>query len=393
MYLKKFTRILISVLSMVLTCTQIISAELPTVKSLELKLQDEIQKVISAGHLRPSFLNEHEYYRSIIASTDLNTRGMMDYWSNPAETIYTLLRALPIMPEFTQQQLREYIQKEWTNYPPYLYTHCGWNNGAAREAIEMPAEALYEYATRKGDRREPGNHDWTPLAYEFNPYNIYVCWMYATNFGNAKSIFANVKDKVQPLPADDFLMTRPEILNKFIAGYIGYLNLQEMAGESRSSTVSGWLSDAYAKRLIMLDILPERLRGIEEAGFLFLVPELGDYLYKHAKDRVKFLVDVHNNFSAPYWFVANMDEVQRLIGIPPDQQRREEGATSLYYAYWSLFQAKAMALKESRGELEKYLDVPSVWRGDLYYIQNLIATIEAPEGMRPTPPRNLREVN
>jgi len=36
--------------------------------------------------------------------------------------------------------------------------------------------------------------------------------------------------------------------------------------------------------------------------------------------------------------------------------------------------------------LEKYLDVPGAWRGDLFYIQNLVATIEAhdkPRGHEP----------
>jgi len=36
-----------------------------------------------------------------------------------------------------------------------------------------------------------------------------------------------------------------------------------------------------------------------------------------------------------------------------------------------------LALKARRQELEKYLDVSGVWRGDLFFIQNLVATIEA----------------
>jgi len=46
--------------------------------------------------------------------------------------------------------------------------------------------------------------------------------------------------------------------------------------------------------------------------------------------------------------------------------------------YNALFQAKAYALKQPRSELTKYLDSPAFERGDLHYIQNLIAAIEAP---------------
>jgi hypothetical protein len=48
------------------------------------------------------------------------------------------------------------------------------------------------------------------------------------------------------------------------------------------------------------------------------------------------------------------------------------------YDYNAMFLAKAYILKQSRAELTKYLDAPAFQRGDLFYIQNLIAAIEAP---------------
>jgi len=35
-------------------------------------------------------------------------------------------------------------------------------------------------------------------------------------------------------------------------------------------------------------------------------------------------------------------------------------------------------LKEPKEKLVKFLDVPAVYRGDLFYIQNLILTLQAP---------------
>jgi hypothetical protein len=43
-----------------------------------------------------------------------------------------------------------------------------------------------------------------------------------------------------------------------------------------------------------------------------------------------------------------------------------------------LFQAKAQILQASRDELAKLLDTPVVPAGDLFYLENLMATLEAP---------------
>jgi hypothetical protein len=61
----------------------------------------------------------------------------------------------------------------------------------------------------------------------------------------------------------------------------------------------------------------------------------------------------------------------------------ESGFQNLY-DYPSNFQARAWILKQPREELYKYLDVPAFERGDLFYIQNLVAIIEAPSDGSPT---------
>ncbi len=71
------------------------------------------------------------------------------------------------------------------------------------------------------------------------------------------------------------------------------------------------------------------------------------------------------NVVAPYWFVSAYDVTTG------------EGASQHFFDYWALFQAKALILQESGAELVKYLDVPAVQVGDLYYIQNLVAVLDA----------------
>ena len=74
---------------------------------------------------------------------------------------------------------------------------------------------------------------------------------------------------------------------------------------------------------------------------------------------------------AGYWMVGHNEEVQHENGLTPLHQTH------------ALFQAKARILHASREELANLLDTPLVSAGDLYYIQNLIATIEAPRSKSP----------
>jgi hypothetical protein len=65
-----------------------------------------------------------------------------------------------------------------------------------------------------------------------------------------------------------------------------------------------------------------------------------------------------------FWFVSKFD---RNYG---------EGTFQPLYDYPALFQAKAYILNQPYDQLVKYLDVPAFWRGDLFYIQNVVTALE-----------------
>ena len=67
----------------------------------------------------------------------------------------------------------------------------------------------------------------------------------------------------------------------------------------------------------------------------------------------------------PHWFVGKAEEGSQENVFCPLWDRH------------CLFQAKAMILMEPYEELAKYVDVPAFWRGDLHYIDNLCAALEA----------------
>jgi len=347
------------------------AGKLPTARPAEQLLAEEISLMIEAGHLRPVQANPSEQYWQVMRN--LRGANMVEYWHNPAETIYTLIRALPYVPAALQGPLKEYIQREWKEFPSCDYTSTGWK-GASREIFPIPPE-MQEYYAGKGGRaaQAPSSHPpagWT--AWSFNPFNFYACWIYARDFGGAEEILARISNRLQPPPSAQGTRDKPHVLNCYIAGYIGYLELEKLAKRPQSENVRQWLRQVQAARVAMLDLDPRRVYTTEAGGFLYLVPEFGDYLHRHAREAVAKHVTGYNDL-APMWFLSEADEPSRAVarkGCP-------EGSMAQFYDYSSLFNAKAFALRESRQELEKYLDVPAVWRGDLFYIQNLVSTIEA----------------
>jgi hypothetical protein len=97
---------------------------------------------------------------------------------------------------------------------------------------------------------------------------------------------------------------------------------------------------------------------------MYLAPELAIELHDNASNTVQIAIDEYN-LVAPYWFVSKFNTSY------------EESANATLYDYHAMFQAKAMILQESWEDLAKYLDVPAVEIGDLFYIDNLCAILEA----------------
>jgi hypothetical protein len=213
-------------------------------------------------------------------------------------------------------------------------------------------------------------------------------WKYAQIFPeDAAKIYDLAKSKlevpVSAIATEEYFKKWPWEHNAYIAGYIGFLKLQELAGKTGVDSQLRTEVNTELNRLLALrantftkdtywlksDTLPDfnyHFRTLNIArNFMMLVPELGDYLNQNALAKVQAAVDEYN-YTGPYWFVA------RYNGVV------DEGVMQNLYDYPAIFQAKAYILKESRDELTKYLDVSAFERGDLFYIQNLIAAIEAP---------------
>ena len=135
------------------------SVNLTDLKSL---LESEISKIVAAGHLRPGYYNAGQFNQ--------NYWMLVDYFSFPSETLYTLANAYPYVDNPTlKAQLKTYIDTEYQNY--FLngrYGWMGWDVGAGREWALLPPEVEDDLANfTKG-----GTSD---------RFGIYALWKYYQN--------------------------------------------------------------------------------------------------------------------------------------------------------------------------------------------------------------------
>jgi hypothetical protein len=342
----------------------------PAIAETQSRLAEEIQKILEAGHLRPGYYSNGQFniYRELA-----------DYYDNPGDTLYVLARAFHHLSPSLQDKLKVYLRSEFQAFfDPVMYSNTGWAEGASREGMPLPPEV--EASLEQHQKEAGAGARW---SWSYPQFNFYAMWKYALIFPqDAVRIYELAKGELQvPVPeaaeVGDNFAKKPYELNGYIAGYIGFLKLQEMAGMTgqdsqlrnrviaerdrlmaiRANTFSKdtyWYEDDFHKRHLNI-----------ARNFIMLVPELGDYLHQNSLAKVRAAVEEYE-YIAPYWFVARFES-------SPD-----EGVNSNLYNYNALFLAKAYALKEPREELARYLDAPAFVRGDLFYILNLITVLEAP---------------
>ena len=363
-----------------------------TKQALKDRLEAEVAKMINAGPLRPGFHDSgiwgaaaSGYYPGDLVVGD----HLAEYFHTPGDTIYTLYYAYPYLTPGLQSQVINYLK----NYYGIgkinditKYANIGWKNGAPREiftdtpemnaVIQNPNDDVnsvvasvprtyFHYLTQLGQFK----------IWNFPQDSFYGAWKYAQLIpSEAKSLFDAMKSKLEtPILSDSELNRYPYILNQYIAGYRGYLELEKMSGYTTNITAS--TKYAEYNRLLNLRInnftpsisfsgftYNNSLKVVQ--NFMFMVPELADEFRARILPSIQTTVTDYST-TKPYWFVTKYD---RTYG---------EGRFEPLYIYQSIFQARALILQETSAQLVKYVDVPAFWRGDLYYIQDLAAAIAA----------------
>jgi hypothetical protein len=337
-----------------------------TTTELKNQLTEEVQKIVAAGHLNPGWqsagLFDHKGKPCVESS--------VDYWHHPSEVILTLISVLPHLPPVLAQETRDYIQSEFESYPPYQFNHIGWNSGNPREPFDFPPEVVSGMSYI-----EPQSAIYDYDGWRRSPLMFYVLWKYVELFGDAEEIYNNSKDKIETAPSNAYLLDMPHVHNAFIAGYLGYLELENLAGFSETTSIKKELNRLLALRssgfskdspdLYFEDKKFNYCRAMNSSrNFIYMVPELAKYLRQNNFSQVQEAINEYDSLT-PYWFVSKLETVYG------------EGSMGTQYDYPSIFAAKTWILELSQDELTKYLDVPAVEVGDLYHIQNLVLAIES----------------
>jgi len=337
----------------------------PNLSEADLKqlLEKEVSQILAAGHLRAALVDGG------LGEGFMNWEGhidrLTDYWKTPGDTIYYLIRALLHVSPSLQQQLKDYLEAEFNNYPPYQYVHIGWKDGAQREVFDLPPEIEVE-RVNFGPRTNRFGTNFT--GWDFPPHQFYAMWKYAELMNDpnlSAQIFNAGRHRLETPPPDSYLIERPYVLNAYIAGYLGYINLGKLAGLSDQDLQP---QQTELDRLLALRVstfskdspTDETLGGYAgelriARNFLYMVPELAAHLRANLLTEIKEAVEEYDNV-APYWFVSNHEATYG------------EGIVSYLFNYHALFQAKAQILQEPREELVKYLDIPGVKLGDLFIL-------------------------
>jgi hypothetical protein len=367
-----------------------------TLQDIQANLDNQIIKMLQKGHLQPGYYN-----------TTFGHRELANYFENPGDTLYTLVQAYPYVSENIKPNLEKYIKQHYKRYfETEMYSRTGFwienpdtydlNNIDGVGQLQPRTWTSYppEIAL---DIKNYQASTWTGYGWpwDYPQQNIYALWRLAKTFYSndslkLKDIYNKAKSKLDTTPPDtNYLHEKPWVHNAYIAGYMGFLNLQELAGKVQDDLTLRTTVETKLKDLLSIrandfrkdnpwsnPMSNERSFNVAR-NFINMIPELGDYLYNNAFDKVNEAVNEYN-WVAPYWVATRYEATQR------------EQTNDNLYTHPAMFQAKAYILKEPAEQLLKYIDAPTFETGDLFYIQNLAgilsSTLKPPD---PTPTQTL----
>ena len=348
---------------------------------LRARLEREVQRMVDlyaaqgdAGFLRPAYISDGGSISNTIVMPEQNT-----YFRLPADTLYTLSVAYPHLPAGLQAQLRTYLAAYWQRYfAGQPVRNIGWNFGTPREAMTYPPEV----AARMAEIADSAGGSMPQRVF-------YAAWRYAQVVPTqAAAIYGAVRPMlVYPPPSSLDIVRGPASYNDYIAGYQGFLNLYDMVGTNPDpalrANVAGQLGALLNTRLSNfskdhpwrgsvdnpngLSINNYARRFNCARNFLYMTPALGQAMRSSAQAPAIQAALNEYEYVCPQWFIAR------------DSNTFQEGSAHHIFDSHALFLTKAYAAAQPQAELSKWIDVP--WMlGDLYYLQNLAAAIEAGGG-------------
>jgi hypothetical protein len=339
---------------------------------LAARLRAEVRELVSTReHVTPLYF-QRGFSSPIVwpynaASTDPpaishNGHGNV-VWHDPGELLYTVALAYPYLDSGEQRALREYVYDELERYPlleNLPFEGLRWlKHGTQREAYAVPfRDAL---------------NAWPSPAVNLSA--LYALWLWSRTTNDWSYAREHWPDATRLFEARRSSM--PYYAD--IAGAIGYARLAAELGEAAATDAGTQAAIAAMqagkdferyRRLAESTYLDPRNQatGWSAPVFYGLTPEVGLYLREQVgAPALEYLTSKEEGNGVRWWYLTRAGA-------------HAEAGESSYLApatAWSHFLAHAYIGGASRDQLRRWLDRP--WaRSDLYFIQKLVATIQAP---------------
>lgn len=364
------------------------------------RLTAEVETMLAAGHLQPAHfaggLQDFQF-------------GMRYFFGSPAELVYTLCQTLPFLPGKTRARVLKYMEEENERYPVLAIKNVGFGDGAPRDFFTVPTErSRHVPPLPKRPIRGAPFHSLYSAWYLNRTAGEELCdvdvgikkVLDACDWATGGLAYTPFRDWGFKYLGGAFEETGAHTINEVLAGLIGWGRLKRSNRDFAAYLMTRFLlarhnmtmypeylarsADERTKALLplsdralhvthMTDSTLNWTRGPKSVfttttacEYLCLVPEVGRFVGEHCREKVAKDIAFWNRYM-PYWFVARTAEVSG------------ENYPAPLDTYWGQFQARAYILQQDWRELEGFLDVPAAL-GDLYYLQNLVATLRARAG-------------
>ena len=379
----------------------------PAAKYLQERLERYVAETVAGGHLRPLF-----YVHGGIGS-DWYANW---YWLGTPEVAYSLSRAYPYLSAPLQAKVKDYLAAEWKDYPPLRIDNSYYQAGAPREPYDVPWDEIRIGVSRTRDEAYRRRNFFLDL------YRIDACQGTIGGVGDIAALKGQAAQMASDLVSQmDWAILGPVRLrqlrslqearfmtlqgsaayNSWLGGAIGLARLARRQGwkdqENLGSCLAGKLAMArigqarYVAEMHKMGLVrgetAEDYRAVshidetctivrwgpittvthedqEFPPFIDLTPEVGRLLAAHARAECAAYLD-YLDHGVPYWYLSEA----------PKQSATEHRTCPLWHQSGNVA-AEAWVLGKKGDEFRRYVDTTR-FKGDLFYIQNLVTAIEA----------------
>lgn len=276
------------------------------------------------------------------------------FFSDPGETVYTILLALPFLEGPLRERADRWIEDWIKKGLPAAWDHA---QGESRTPYSEPARGI----------RIVNDTQLDDLG------RLYPIWLWSTGTRGAAEVRQlwpglrqrlNLSDRGQPTDCG----------NSRLAGLIAYCRLARAAGDEESLARSLPLTRQAMRTRLVYELAHTKgglIRSVPNSRQVFarwrnLTPDVAALVRSAALPTQKHLTQVYVDYHRPGWWIAwNVEQLMR-----------NEAPTQLPSTPLEIFTARALIIGDSSAQLTAYLDIP--WcAADEFYIRKLALTLRA----------------